>query len=44
MTIDLQLYGTGVGLVMVGWISGLVVSYLFSINVGISRIPGSGKH
>jgi len=40
MTINLTLFGAGVGLVMTVWIAGLVVGYLFSINIGISRIPG----
>ncbi len=39
MEINIELYGAGVGLVMVGWIAGLVVSYLFSIIVSIGRIP-----
>lgn len=40
MTLNLELFGTGIGLVLVGWIAGLVVSYLFSINIGIGQIPG----
>ena len=39
MTLNLTLFGAGIGLVMIGWIAGLVVSYLFSINIGISQIP-----
>ena len=39
MTINLELFGAGIGLVMIGWIAGLVVSYLFSVNIGISRMP-----
>ena len=40
MTLDVSLFGAGVGLVMVGWIAGLVVGYLFSINIGLSQLPG----
>lgn len=40
MTINIELFGAGIGLVMTGWIAGLVVSYLFSISSGISQIPG----
>lgn len=42
MELNLELFGTGVGLVMTGWIAGLVVGYIFSINIGIGRIP-SGR-
>lgn len=31
MTINLTAFGYGLGLIMIGWISGLVVSYVFSI-------------
>ena len=31
MTINLAAYGMGLGLVMVGWIAGMTVSYVFSI-------------
>ena len=31
MTINLTAYGMGLGLVLIGWIAGLVVSYVFSI-------------
>jgi hypothetical protein len=31
MTINLTAYGSGLGLVLIGWIAGLVVSYVFSI-------------
>ena len=36
MTLNLTAFGSGLGLVMIGWIAGLVVSYVFSIvrNVG----------
>lgn len=38
MTINLAAYGMGLGLVMVGWIAGLVVSYVFSIIRGIGHL------
>ena len=31
MTFNLTAYGMGLGLVLIGWIAGLVVSYVFSI-------------
>jgi hypothetical protein len=31
MTINLTAFGYGLGLIMIGWIAGLVVSYVFSI-------------
>lgn len=31
MTFDLSAYGMGLGLVMVGWVCGMIVSYLFNI-------------
>jgi len=36
MTLNLTAFGSGLGLVLIGWIAGLVVSYVFSIvrNVG----------
>jgi len=36
MTLNLAAFGSGLGLVLIGWIAGLVVSYVFSIvrNVG----------
>ncbi len=36
MTLNLVAFGSGLGVVMVGWIAGLVVSYVFSIirNIG----------
>lgn len=34
MTINLVAYGSGVGLVMVGWMAGLVVGYVFSLVRG----------
>ena len=42
MSIELNLtaYGYGVGLVMVGWVAGLGVSYAFSLARGIGRLPG----
>ncbi len=36
--LNLVAYGWGLGLVMVGWIAGLVVSYAFTLAGGISRI------
>jgi hypothetical protein len=38
MTLNLTAFGYGLGLVLVGWIAGLVVSYVFSINHGIGRL------
>lgn len=40
MTLDLQAFGSGIGLVMTGWICGLVVSYVFSL-IGI--LPNISK-
>ena len=31
MTLNLEAYGMGVGLVMAGWIAGMIVSYVFSM-------------
>jgi len=31
MTLDIAAFGYGLGLVLIGWIAGLVVSYIFSI-------------
>lgn len=31
MTLNVTAYGMGIGLVMVGWMAGMVVSYIFSI-------------
>ncbi len=39
MTVNLTAYGMGLGLVLIGWIAGLVVSYVFSI---IRRIGSLG--
>ena len=43
MTLNLIAYGMGLGLVLVGWIAGLVVSYVFSIsrNVGAHRMTAA---
>ncbi|WP_319548095.1 hypothetical protein [Desulfogranum marinum] len=38
MEINFTLFGAGAGLVLLGWIIGLVVSYAFSINRGIGRL------
>ncbi len=39
MELNLTAYGMGLGLVLIGWIAGLVVSYVFSI---IRRIGSLG--
>ena len=31
MTLNLTAYGMGLGLVMAGWMAGMVVSYVFSV-------------
>lgn len=31
MTLNLTAYGIGLGLVLAGWVAGLVVSYAFSV-------------
>jgi len=38
MTLNLTAYGMGLGLVLIGWIAGLVVSYVFSIVRGIGKL------
>ena len=38
MTLNLSAFGSGLGLVMAGWIAGLVVSYIFSLNRGIGKL------
>lgn len=38
MELNVQLYGIGVGLVMCGWVAGLVVSYVFSIITHIGQL------
>lgn len=38
MTLNLTAYGMGLGLVLVGWIAGLVVSYAFSTSRNIGRL------
>ncbi len=38
MELNLEAFGYGLGLVMVGWVCGLVVSYVFSIIRGIGRL------
>jgi hypothetical protein len=38
MTLNLAAYGMGLGLVLVGWMAGLVVSYVFSINRGVGTL------
>ncbi len=42
MEINLALYGAGLGLVMCGWIAGLVVGFVFSINKNIGNLPSRG--
>jgi hypothetical protein len=39
MTLNLTAYGMGLGLVLICWIAGLVVSYVFSIIRGIGNLP-----
>ena len=36
--IKMTAYGVGLGLVLVGWVAGLVVSYVFSIIRGVGRL------
>ncbi len=31
MTLNLTAYGMGLGLVMVGWVAGMVIGYVFSV-------------
>ncbi len=31
MTLNFTAYGIGLGLVLVGWVAGLMISYVFSI-------------
>ena len=38
MEINLTAYGIGIGLVMTGWIAGLIVSYAFNITRMLGRI------
>jgi len=38
MTLNVTAYGMGLGLVLVGWIAGLVVSYAFSAARTIGRV------
>ena len=38
MTLNLSAFGSGLGLVLVGWIAGLVVSYVFSIIRNVGRL------
>lgn len=37
MTLNLSAYGMGIGLVMAGWLAGLVVSYAFSLSRNLGR-------
>lgn len=43
MTLDLQYFGSGIGLVMVGWACGLVVSYVFNLIRTIPNFARTGK-
>lgn len=38
MTLNLTAYGMGLGLVLIGWMAGLVVSYVFSISRNVGRL------
>jgi hypothetical protein len=38
MTLNLTAYGMGLGLVLIGWIAGLVVSYVFSLIRGVGNL------
>jgi hypothetical protein len=38
MTLNLTAYGMGLGLVLIGWIAGLVVSYVFSLIRGVGHL------
>ncbi len=39
-TLDLTAFGWGLGLVILPWMIGLVVSYMFTIIQGLGSIPG----
>ena len=38
MTIDMIYFGSGIGVVMIGWIAGIVVSVVFSV---IRKVSGA---
>jgi len=38
MTLNLTAYGMGLGLVLIGWMAGLVVSYVFSTSRNVGRM------
>jgi hypothetical protein len=38
MTLNLTAYGMGIGLVMVGWMAGMVVSYVFATFRSIGHL------
>ena len=42
MEINLTLYGAGLGLVLCGWVAGLVIGFLFSVNKSIGSMPTKG--
>ena len=35
MTLNIAAYGMGLGLVLVGWVAGIVVSYAFAMARGV---------
>ncbi|MDH4317709.1 MAG: hypothetical protein OEV64_04920 [Desulfobulbaceae bacterium] len=41
-TLDIAQFGTGIGLVLIGWAAGLVVSYIFNITAILSTLGGKG--
>jgi hypothetical protein len=43
MILDIEAFGSGIGLVMIGWASGLVVSYAFNLMRVLPNIPKIGK-
>ena len=38
VSLNVTAYGIGLGLVLVGWVAGLVISYVFSIIRGVGRL------
>jgi len=38
MELDISSFGMGVGLVLSGWMAGLVVSYCFTLARGVGRL------
>jgi len=41
-TLDITQFGTGIGLVLVGWAAGLIVSYFFNLTAILSTLGGKG--